>query len=282
MCVRHGPVHHIKGFSLPSLVCDPTLPATVVKSQGGREKKRMERTGGGSGGVRRWVGGVVEGGVCGGGEKKMEERWEESTERGWGERKRERERQGGAQFAITGAAGQKVSKKEDERVCVHVSLCVCVCVSNKGEKTTHLNVRYREAWCAGREGWVEEGWEEWIWITGMKILLFSAVSLISLWQCYRPVCVCVCVCVRVCVYVCMYVCVCVSSSFSKFVRSLHFTLSAPLTSTHDVQTTDTVKIDDITVSQKWRQNILMETCLLHVIRWEIKMYQLFCRMIGSD
>lgn len=70
---------------------------------------------------------------------------------------------GGAQFAITGATGQKVSKKVDEYpcVCVHAwerekqkeraNVCVCACVSNKGEKTTHLNVRYREAWRAGQE-----------------------------------------------------------------------------------------------------------------------------------
>ena len=63
MCVRHAPLHHIKAFSFPSLVCDPTLPATVVKSDRGREKmeekkkrRRMERKGGGSGGVGRGCG----------------------------------------------------------------------------------------------------------------------------------------------------------------------------------------------------------------------------------
>lgn len=49
----------------------------------------------------------------------------------------EREREtGGAQFAITGATGQKVSKKEDEFVSMCVCegkmvtecLCICVCV----------------------------------------------------------------------------------------------------------------------------------------------------------
>lgn len=34
---------------------------------------------------------------------------------------------GGAQFAITGATGQKVSKKEDEYVCVYVWVGVCMC-----------------------------------------------------------------------------------------------------------------------------------------------------------
>lgn len=33
---------------------------------------------------------------------------------------------GGAQFAITGATGQKVSKKEDEYVCVCLGGCVHV------------------------------------------------------------------------------------------------------------------------------------------------------------
>ena len=61
MCVRHAPLHHIKAFSLPSLVCDPTLPATVVKSEREKmeekkRKRRMERKGGGSGGVRRGCG----------------------------------------------------------------------------------------------------------------------------------------------------------------------------------------------------------------------------------
>lgn len=57
---------------------------------------------------------------------------------------------GGAQFAITCAVGQKVSKKEDESA----DVCVCVGgggVSNKGEKTTHLNVRYEGRWHAGRK-----------------------------------------------------------------------------------------------------------------------------------
>lgn len=41
-----------------------------------------------------------------------------------------------------------------ECLCIYVCarVCMCMCVSNKGEKTTHLNVRYREAWRAGREG----------------------------------------------------------------------------------------------------------------------------------
>ena len=43
-----------------------------------------------------------------------------------------------------------------ECLCICVCVCVrareCACVSNKGEKTTHLNVRYREVWHAGREG----------------------------------------------------------------------------------------------------------------------------------
>lgn len=59
-----------------------------------------------------------------------------SEKEGW----RGRRETGGAQFAITGATGQKVSKKGDEcvcvRVCVHEEqkkmvtecLCICVCV----------------------------------------------------------------------------------------------------------------------------------------------------------
>lgn len=55
---------------------------------------------------------------------------------------------------------QRGRKYPRKRICVCVRdrggcespyACVCVCVSNKGEKTTHLNVRYREAWRAGRE-----------------------------------------------------------------------------------------------------------------------------------
>jgi len=117
-------------------------------------------------------------------EKKMEERWEESTERGW-----VRGRDGRRSICHHGCNGaESIQERGWVRMCVcvrerkrgTVSECLCiyvcasVCVSNKGEKTTHLNVRYGEAWRAGQEEWGEEGWEEWIWITGMKILLFSA------------------------------------------------------------------------------------------------------------
>lgn len=42
-------------------------------------------------------------------------------------------------------------ERDCECLCIYACVSVCVCVSNKGEKTTHLNVRYGEAWRAGRE-----------------------------------------------------------------------------------------------------------------------------------
>lgn len=106
-----------KGFYLPSPVCDSVVPAAVFKLKRGRETergemiKRIEREGdlgvGGWGCRDR----VVDG------RKMREVNSQKLSERG-----RQRET-GGAQFAITCAAGQKVSKKEDESV----DVCVWVC-----------------------------------------------------------------------------------------------------------------------------------------------------------
>lgn len=78
----------MKAFSPPSLVCDPTLPATLPER------------------VREGVEDGEKGGSGGRGEGKMR-----------GVNREGVRETGGAQFAITGATGQKVSKKEDECVC---------------------------------------------------------------------------------------------------------------------------------------------------------------------
>lgn len=73
------------------------------------------------------------------------------------EGERRRERREALNLPSRVQRGRKYPRKR-------MSVCVCVCVSNKGEKTTHLNVRYREAWHGGKEGGVRgmnmDYWDE--------------------------------------------------------------------------------------------------------------------------
>ena len=105
MCVRHAPLHHIKAFSLPSLVCDPTLPATVVKSERERRWRRRRGRGGwkereeGLEGLGEGVGGEGQGREEDGGKMRGVNR------EGVSERKRERERDGRRSICHHGCNG---------------------------------------------------------------------------------------------------------------------------------------------------------------------------------
>lgn len=169
VCQTRTPSPH-KGFFPPfiALWSNPTCHCGKItmrqRGSGGAGGQRREEDGGKMRGVNRE--GVSE---------RKRERWEalnlpSRVQRG---RKYPRKRMS---MCVCMFGWVCVCVRESETVSVYafMRVWVCVCVSNKGEKTTHLNVRYGEAWRAGREEWGEEGWEEWIWITGMKILLFSA------------------------------------------------------------------------------------------------------------